>query len=144
MEEYVHEFKEERTDKTTLNGVNPDDRLVTMYGTMRYISGNDAIGKYIMQSGNMWKMITGGDYTDESNKACILPMRAYISPSSMGGARPYLSATFSNASGGTTTVGRLRLDEDTDHTAIYDLLGRKVQSPQRKGIYIINGRKVVK
>ena len=131
----VQTFDENDIASITVDGV-------TLKGTMKYISGTNAVGKYIMQSGNTWKKITGGDYTDGSNKACILPMRAYIDIIGSG-ARPYLRAAFTDATGNTTTIEQLRLDEKTDG-AVYDLQGRKVQTPMRKGIYIINGEKKVK
>lgn len=118
---------------------------VTMNGSMKYISGDDVAtnGYYIMQSGSTWKKVTGGDFTNETNMACILPMRAYISGGSSG-ARSYLSAWFTDATGESTTIDQLELDEDQDGTTLYDLLGRKVQAPQKKGIYIKNGKKIVK
>ena len=130
-------FSEDNYTSITKDGV-------TLTGTMKYISGNEVAtnGYYIMQSGNTWKKITGGDYTDGSNKACILPMRAYLSDDGSA-ARQYFSATFTDAAGNTTTVDQLRLDEDLDG-AVYDLQGRKVQTPMRKGIYVINGKKIVK
>ena len=69
-------------------------------------------------------------------------MRAYISGGSSG-ARSYFKASFTDASGNTTTVDQLLLDEETGD-AVYDLQGRKVQTPQKKGIYIKNGKKIVK
>ena len=138
-EEIVYEFKEERTDKMALTPT-PGTSSLKMYGTLRYIDGASADGKYIMQSGNTWKQISGSQTYDG---ACILPMRAYISGGTSA-ARTYLSASFTDTEHNTTKVEQLRLDEDTDGAAIYDLQGRKVQIPQRKGVYIKNGRKVIR
>ena len=126
-------FNENTSGMWSANGV-------TLNGTLKYISGDDANGKYIMQSGNTWKLISG---SPSYSGACILPMRAYISEGASA-ARAYLSASFTDAEHNTTKVEQLRLDEDTDRVTIYDLQGRKIQNPQRKGIYIINGRKVIR
>ena len=44
---------------------------------------------------------------------------------------------------GTITAIR-KLPINTEKDAIYDLVGRKVKTPVRKGIYIVNGKKVLK
>jgi hypothetical protein len=124
----------------------------TMYGTMRYMDGTDATGKYIMQynSGNpTWKQITSSPgFNNDPNKACILPMRAYIigtpSPS-----RERMGVGFTNLDGSTTVYDLDDLMFDGEDS-VYDLQGRKVDTPQRKGLYIKssvegkNGRKVIK
>ena len=123
----------------------------TMYGTMRYISGSSATNAtYIMQGKDaqgvcQWKRVTGGDYTDGSNKACVLPMRAYIiGPAVSSGARQRISAVFTNSDGSETAFGDLRINaDDADHTEVYDLQGRRVSYPSKRGVYIRNGRKIV-
>lgn len=42
-----------------------------------------------------------------------------------------------------TGIGKIEMTEAADNDKIYDLQGRRVTSPTKKGIYIINGRKVV-
>lgn len=133
---------EESSEKTKL-GPAPAGNF-TMYGTMRYMDGTDADGKYIMQYNNgspTWKVISGST-SSYTTGVCILPMRAYISVSGSSGARTYLNAMFTDAEGNTTNIEQLRVDEE-DGT-IYDLQGRKLNSPIQKGIYIIsNGRKII-
>jgi hypothetical protein len=135
----VQELKESSV-KTELGPATAGN--FTLYGTMRYMDGTDAAGKYIMQYNNgspTWKVISG---SSSYNDACILPMRAYISGNGASGARTYLNATFTDAEGNTTNIEQLRVDEE-DGT-IYDLQGRKLNSPIQKGIYIIsNGRKII-
>ena len=131
---------EESSVKTELRPATAGN--FTLYGTMRYMDGPDAAGKYIMQYNNgspTWKVISG---SSSYNGACILPMRAYISGNGSSGARIYLNAMFTDAEGNTTNIEQLRVDEE-DGT-IYDLQGRKQTSPIQKGIYIIpNGRKII-
>ena len=124
-------------DENESGTVTKDD--ITLNGSMKYISGDDANGYYVMQSGNTWKQISG---SPSYSGACILPMRAYISGGSSG-ARSYFKASFTDAAGNTTAIDQLQLDDDLDG-AVYDLQGRRVQSPQYKGIYIKNGRKVIR
>ena len=141
----VHEFKEEAvTNKTQLNGVTQGD--FTFYGTMRYMDGNEAAGLYIMQYNNgnpTWMQIAAGSGFNQSNKACILPMRAYIK-NTASAAPPYINASFTDASGTTTTVNQLHLDEDDAEEKMYDLSGRQVKTPRKGNLYIINHRIVRK
>lgn len=141
------------TDPTTTNPVTTYSPQLgsttkgnfTLYGTMRYMDGTTAEGKYIMQYGggsSTWLQVTG---SYSYSNPCILPMRAYIAPSGSG-ARSY-TATFTDVDGKQLTSDMLL---DADDSMYYDLQGRKVDTPQRKGLYIKssvegkNGRKVIK
>lgn len=110
-------------------------------GNMKYMEKADAKDKYIMQKANEWKLIAddASGYA-ESNPACILAMRAYVEQAGAAPARLY--SIFENADGSTTVIEGLEIDADTK-AEIYDLQGRKVAAPQRGGLYIINGKKVV-
>ena len=127
-------------DATKLNGQAASN--FTMYGTMRYMEGADAQGKYIMQYNNgnpTWKQITETNAGfNASNKACILPMRAYIM-SNTSGSREFFDVVFTNIDGTTLTFDKVTFDDDT----IYDLSGRKVELLERGHTYIINGKKVI-
>ena len=116
----------------------------TFYGTMRYMEGADANGLYIMQYKDNkpnWLKISSIVTNDEPNptKPCVLPMRAYIKNSSGGGARPRMAAKFVDIDGSTTTFDDLQLDADSP---VYDLQGRRINTPSARGIYIRNGKKV--
>ena len=113
-------------------------KTYTMYGSMTYM--DDVTGAYIMQSGNVWKQIeTAGSYDGATNKACILPMRAYIMPDSSPA--PVLYSVFGMP--GTTGMSIFeRIDVDAEDGQLYDLQGRPVTAPTR-GIYVRNGKKVV-
>lgn len=128
------------TDATKLNEKVGGD--FTLYGNMRYMEGDDAVGKYIMQYNNgnpTWKKITdsAAGFTS-ANQACILPMRAYIM-SNTGGSREFFDVVFTNIDGTTLTFDKVTFDDDT----IYDLSGRKVELLERGHTYIINGKKVI-
>lgn len=118
-------------------------------GSLRYINGDKGTDKWILQAADAdhpegsFKKIQGTDgaFDNASNRACILPMRAYIgaaastSPSRIG-VRIY------SADNSTTVIDRLVIDED-GAPVIFDLQGRRVQNPRKGGLYIINGRKAV-
>ena len=120
-----------------------------MYPNMRYSDGTDAQNAYIMQynSGSpTWKQITAADagYA-ASNKACILPMRAYIKEQTGGGgSRERMGISFTDLDGTTTVYDLDSFHMDEDATTVYDLQGRRLKndSPVRKGIYMVNGKKV--
>ena len=124
---------------------HPDSpETFTMGGTMRYIDGADAEGLYIMQGRDAngvgsWKRIQDGNgsYADTDHRYCVLPMRAYIK-SGATLSRPLLRSTFTNGVSEIQAADRSECVE-----SLYNLQGRKIQTPQRKGIYIKNGRKVV-
>ena len=107
--------------------------LYKLYGTMQYMPGSTDY--YIMQANNVWNQCEAENYP----KSCVLPMRAYIKAN---GSAARLYSTFDNADGSTTVVKGLLLDADAAGE-IYNLQGRKVITPQRGGLYIINGKKTV-
>lgn len=120
-------------------------------GSLKYIAGADAKDLYIMQAADeenpqgSFKKIADdqGDYGN-ANPAlhyCVLPQRAYLAVTASP-SREILNAWFFDADGTTKVVDRLVIDEDAA-PAIYDLQGRKVSNPQRGGLYIINGKKMI-
>ena len=119
-----------------------------MGGVMRYMDGETCAASdtktYIMQSGNVWRPITGGSYTDADNKACILPMRAIIipTPTAIGphGA-PALQSVFGMPGSSDMDIFE-HIDIDAEDGQYFDLQGRPVATPDR-GVYIRNGKKVV-
>jgi hypothetical protein len=122
-----------------------------MLGTLRYLVGNEANGRYIMQGkdakhpNGVFKLISDTDednagYDKVDNRACILPMRAHIE--TLGGdSREFLGVRLIKADGSVTTIDRLVINAE-DNT-VYDLQGRRVQNPRKGSLYIIGGRKVM-
>ncbi len=107
--------------------------LYKLTGTMEYLSG--ATYMYIMQKDNVWNKCTATDYPGP----CVLPMRAYIEATA---SPSRLYTVFTNADGSTTAIEGLQIDAN-DKAEIYDLQGRKVTTPQRGGLYIVNGKKMI-
>ena len=93
-----------------------------------------AAGAYILQAGGEWKKVASD--TQANRQAYIPPFRAFI----VGGS----AARLGTALGETTAIENLRtVDLDgTEHW--YDLNGRSIAAPAQRGIYIVNGKKVIK
>lgn len=117
----------------------------TLKGSISYKSGDDAAADaankyFIMQGENIWAKIEGGDYANtgaNESKACVLPLRAYLVTA---GAAPARLFSFFDE----TTGIRRDIVLDPDSTpVVYDLQGRRVNAPQRGGLYIINGKKMI-
>ena len=103
-----------------------------MKGTFSGIQHADAIGFYILQSGNRW-----GKVGSNAN-AYIPPFRAYIEATSAG-APEMLGSSFD---GNTTGIENIRTVDRDGTERWYDLNGRRIATPA-KGINILNGKKVV-
>ena len=121
---------------TDFNGAELAITGFKMYGTMKSIARDAALGFYILQSGNEWHPIR----STSAATASIPPYRAYIV------AEVSASRLFTSFGGGDGTTGVWTIETiDADGTEQwYDLNGRKLQGkPTRKGTYIKNGNKVI-
>ena len=103
-----------------------------MKGTFSGIKHDNALGLYILQSGNRW-----GKVGSNAN-AYIPPFRAYIEATSAG-APEMLGSSFD---GNTTGIENIRTVDRDGTERWYDLNGRRIATPA-KGINILNGKKVV-
>ena len=106
----------------------------TLKGTYSGLSNEEAQGLYILQNKGQWGMVTAANA-----KAYLPPFRAYIEGPA-DGARE-LGSSFGGESTGVTTLRTVDLD-GTEHW--YDLQGRRIAAPAKKGIFIYNGKKVTK
>ena len=96
-----------------------------------------AAGAYILQDGNVW-----GRVTTEHFEAYIPPFRAYIVPTNAN-ARALLRGAFISGSDVTTTISNMQLTDRDGTTHYFDLNGRRIAAPATKGVYIVNGKKVL-
>ncbi|MBQ7513491.1 MAG: hypothetical protein IJS95_03775, partial [Prevotella sp.] len=102
-------------------------------GTLRGLSNSESHGYYILQSGNLWSSVPA-----DTPSVYIPPFRAYIMASNATGAR-MLTAIKDSSTGISHIVTR---DSDgAEHR--FDLNGRRIERPTRKGIYIKNSKKIV-
>lgn len=123
-------------DVVMIKGVNSFSSAgdYVMKGTISGIKHEDAIGLYILQSGNRWGVIV-----PDKTEAYIPPCRAYIEATTAA-ARKTLNSTFNNNTAGIQNIRAV----DRDGTERwFDLNGRRIEKPATKGIYIQNGHKVV-
>ncbi len=119
----------ENIDKGLLKGTLVREQITKEADKEYYILSNeyDQLGFYIAGNG-----ADNGYFLNDSNKAYLV-----ISKEMAQG-----SAGFRFDFGGTTDVNEVNTDEWKLETEICDLQGRKVIKPS-KGVYIINGKKVV-
>ena len=120
------------------NNVTPTVGGHKLLGTLRYMDKDEAAGMYIMQADKKWKKV--GDATSTYNGPCILPMRAYIGgPAAVtpSGSRT-IGAEFTNIDGTVISLDDVKFNEDDN---VYDLQGRRVETPRKGNVYIINGKK---
>ena len=103
----------------------------TFTGTFTGMTNGQASGKYILQSGNKWSKVTAN-----KPNAYIPPFRAYISGPA-NGAR-LLSG---NIDGEATGIQYIHTTDADGTEQWYDLNGRRIDRPTKKGLYIHNGRK---
>ncbi|MBO6032992.1 MAG: hypothetical protein J6Q22_16270 [Prevotella sp.] len=102
----------------------------TFTGTFTGLTNVESAGKYILQNGNSWGLVT----TEKTNGR-IPPFRAYIESTS--GARLLIGSI----DGETTGIRYIRTSDTDGTNQWYDLNGHRIASPTKKGIYIHNGRK---
>lgn len=101
----------------------------TFTGTYTGLTNAEATGKYILQDGNRWGRVPEGN-----SNVYIPPFRAYIE--SKNGARLLTGSIEDDAS----DIRHIRTTDADDTERWYDLNGRRIEKPTRKGIYIRNGK----
>lgn len=138
----VHNVNESAADFTvTTTGVNavldftetkPDNSCMESVFTMQTTSNTTNDIYALMADPND----AGKVVFHAAKGVTLIPFRAIFRGSSLAGAR----AIFLD--GETTKIGAIDVDGKIETGAIYNLAGQRVQNPT-KGIYIINGKKVV-
>jgi hypothetical protein len=104
----------------------------TFTGTFTGLMHAQAVGKHILQSHNKWRVV------EENGSVFIPPFRAYIE--STNGARMLTGCLDDEATG----IDSLRLQDVDGTEQWYDLNGRRISKPTRKGVYIYNGKVTTK
>jgi len=110
-----------------------EGKNVTMMGTYEEIFVPKDNGNYIISGGKIYEV-------DGQSQVKLKGTRAYINIKSGSEART-LTMSFDDTATGIATVKDGKLEFETGD--IYDLSGRKVKNPT-KGIYLMNGKKVIK
>jgi hypothetical protein len=91
-----------------------------------------------LTAGNMFKHPTVINQPDNED-SYLKGFRAYFQLHDV----PPMSNISSNLTDHLTGISDVRSQTEEERNNIYDLQGRKVEKPTKKGIYIINGKKVV-
>ena len=112
----------------------------TFKGSFKGMTNDEAAGKYILQHGGKWGKVPAGNAN-----VYLPPFRAYIESAS--DARS-LGSEISDSS---TDIQYIRTTDADGTETWYDLQGRSLSptlplregSPLRKGIYIVNGKKIM-
>ncbi len=102
-------------------------------GTLRGLTNAEAQGCYILQEGNVWNKVPANN-----GVVYVPPFRAYI-VSTTSNSAPLRSIIGES----TTGVNRIKTTDVDGTVHWYDMNGRRVAQPTRKGVYIANGRKVI-
>ena len=116
----------EEVTSTDINSTTKDGYTFT--GTFTGLKHAQAVGKHILQSHNKWCVV------ESSGSVFIPPFRAYIESTS--GARMLTGSLDDEATG----IDSLRLVDADGTEQWYDLNGRRISKPTRKGLYIHNGK----
>ena len=96
-----------------------------------YKQTNNQAGDYIVQ---------GGEFRKASASNFVRPFRAYLKLKDGQTAR---SLTFVVGNEEVTAIEGLSVERNYSNDAIYNLNGQKLQQPTKRGLYIINGKKVM-
>ena len=97
-----------------------------------YEQTTTADGDYIVQ---------GGEFRKASASNFVKPFRAYLQLKE--GADPARSLSFVIGDQTVTEIAGLEVEGQTNVEGVYNLQGQKVTKMNRKGLYIINGKKVM-
>ena len=95
-----------------------------------YTTTTTADGDYFVQ---------GGEFRKTTNTNTVKPFRAYLRLKASG----VRNVSFMIGDDMTTEIEGLTVERDYTNDAIYNLNGQKVQQPTQRGLYIINGKKVM-
>ena len=118
-------------DITDKEGAEPEGNLLAGTVAAAYISEGD----YVLSNGS----VGVGLYPVNANQASY-SHKAYL-PASALTSEAALSSGFRFVLPGTTAIENVEIRKEKNE--IYDLTGRKLQSINGSGIYIVNGKKVI-
>lgn len=114
----------------------------TFTGTLTGLSNGDAIKAagegnvtYILQKGSKWGKVKND--TEEHRKAYVPPFRAFVTGPDVVVAE---ARTLVSSFGETVGIDRIRTTDSDGTERWYDLNGRRIEKPHRKGLYIRNGK----
>lgn len=102
----------------------------------------DFMGTYTVQNIDAGDyVVSGGELKKASATISLKPTRTYFTPKTTSNAR---IAGFTIDGNVVTGISTIFTDEANTTKGIYNLQGQKVNGKAQKGIYIVNGKKVIK
>ena len=109
----------------------------SLRGTFRHIGNKEAadLGAYILQSDGQWHPVS-----TSSQKAEILPFRAYLLPSDRNARSHIQMSLFGDDTTGINTIETI---DRNGNSRYYDLQGHQIDQSKAKGVLIKNGKKMI-
>lgn len=121
---------------------NPGSKTITGSGETFTLTGIYA--RKLYQAGDSWYALNGGTFYKAGTGNYLTPFRVYLTQSSSTSAsKPNSIGLFLNEDDDITGINSAtQTFTDDGNDVIYNLQGQRVTNPS-KGIYIINGKKVI-
>ncbi|MBQ5693660.1 MAG: hypothetical protein IIV71_00120, partial [Bacteroidaceae bacterium] len=109
-------------------------------GTYEKMTSDDLVGCYAINTNGAWAPVASG--------AALNPFRLYLTITNRNGSpvkveQSAQSRIIIRVQGEDTETGIMETENEEVKTEIFDLSGRKVLAPQKGGIYLVNGKKLV-
>lgn len=133
--------------RTLVTGAGADVTMIGTYDgiTLTYDVEENKNKVYAFLAYNKNDELNFYRITEKRNSFDITPHRCYFTFTDPSGAGKLQILNLSLTEDGATAISQVERDEEQSMSGTYDLMGRKVdEKNMRRGIYVINGRKVVK
>ena len=133
------------TEETTLNcsSIYMDYAIV---GSYKHIKGTEFAS---MPADRYYAISIDGGWWQIPEDSSLYPFRAYLSMTARDGSPVKVSdeamraIRFREKGEGTTDIEKVKGENGAVNSEIYDLSGRRVMLPQKGGVYIVGGKKIV-
>ena len=109
-------------------------------GTYREMTSEDLNGSLVISTDGAWTLL--------SSTSILKPFRFYLTISNLEGspveiAEEAMSSVRIRVMGESDNATGIDETENTENSVVFDLYGRRVSTPAKGGVYIINGKKVI-
>jgi hypothetical protein len=109
-------------------------------GTYQEMTSEDLNGSLVISTDGAWKKL--------SPSSILKPFRFYLTISNLEGspveiAEEAMSSVRIRVMGESDNATGIDETENTENSVVFDLSGRRVSTPAKGGVYIINGKKVI-
>jgi hypothetical protein len=109
-------------------------------GTYQEMTSEELNGRLVISTDGAWKQL--------SSTSILKPFRFYLTISNLEGspveiAEEAMSSVRIRVMGESDNATGIDETENTENSVVFDLYGRRVSTPAKGGVYIINGKKVI-